>query len=124
MTDILGVCGAGLCALFAVLVLRELRSEYRAALILGFSVLFMMYIVPRALESVDFIKEAAAHASSAYISVMLRGLGITYLTSVSGEICRSSGEGAIAGYIETAGRVEILLLCVPLFRELLEIALL
>ncbi len=122
MTDILGVCGAGLCAFFAVSVVRELRGEYTPAMLLAFCAIFLAYCVPRALESVDFIKEAAVYANSEYISTLLKGLGITYLTSISGDICRSSGEGTIAGYIETAGRVELLLLCVPLFRELMELA--
>jgi stage III sporulation protein AD len=56
------------------------------------------------------------------VSILLRALGITYLTSISADICRSSGEASVAGYIESAGRVELLLLAVPLFSELFELA--
>lgn len=123
MTEIMGVCGAGLCALVAVSMIREMRKEYTAVVILGISAVFLAYILPRMLESVKFIKEAASYVNTEYTSCVLKGLGITYLTCSAGELCRSSGENALAGYIETAGRAEILIICIPLFKELLELSL-
>ena len=123
MTDIFAFCGAGLCAFFALSIVRELRKEYAAALMIAFCAVFLMYVIPRAMESVDFIKEASVRMNSVYASVLLRSLGVTYLTSISGDICRASGEGTVAGYIEGAGRVELLLLAVPLMRELLSLEL-
>lgn len=122
MTETFAVCGAGLCAFFAISLVRELRREYAQTLVLAFCVIFLAYAIPKALEAVSFIEEAAAHANSEYVSVLIRALGITYLTSISSDICRSSGETAVAGYIEGAGRVELLLLAVPLFRDLLDLS--
>ena len=123
MSDIFSICGAGLCAFFAVSVIREMKKEYTLSVILGVCVIFLAYCIPRVIEAASFIKETAAYADSSHTSVLLRGLGITYLTSTASDICRSSGENAIAGYIETAGRAEILILCVPMFKELLSLAL-
>ena len=122
MTETLAVCGAGLCAFFAISLVRELRREYAQTLCVAFCVIFVAYAIPKALEAVSFIENAAAGANSGYVEVLLRALGITYLTSISADICRSSGEAAVAGYIESAGRVELLLLAVPLFSELLELS--
>ena len=122
MTEILAVCGAGLCAFFALSLVRELRREYATTIIVAFCVVFLAYAVPKALEAVTFIEAAALRTNSEYVSVLIRALGITYLTSISADICRSSGESSVAGYIESAGRVELLLLAVPLFSELLELS--
>ena len=122
MTQMLAVCGAGLCAFFAISLVRELRREYVGTLVLAFCVIFLAYAIPKAMEAVAFIEKAAADANSEYVSILLRALGITYLTSISADICRSSGEASVAGYIESAGRVELLLLAVPLFSELFELA--
>lgn len=122
MTEAIAFCGAGICAFFAISLVRELKKEYVGALVLAFCAIFLAYVIPRAMEAVDFIKEASAEANPEYVSILLRALGITYLTSISSEICRSSGEAAIAGYIESAGRVELLLLAIPLFSELLELS--
>lgn len=122
MTEALAFCGAGLCAFFAISVVREMRREYTVTIVTAVCIIFLAYIIPRSMEAVNFIKTVAVSANSEYISILIRALGITYLTSISGEICRSSGEGTVAGYIECAGRVELLLLSVPLFSELLELA--
>ena len=122
MTEALAFCGAGLCAFFAISVVREMKREYAVTITVAVCVIFLAYVIPRAMEAADFIKTAAVAANSGFESVLIRALGITYLTSISGEICRSSGETAVAGYIECAGRVELLLLAVPLFSELFELS--
>ncbi|MBQ9996328.1 MAG: hypothetical protein IJP32_08155 [Clostridia bacterium] len=122
MTDILTFCGAGLFAVFAVSVIRELRKEYTVSVVLAVCVLFFLHILPKIGESVQFIREISAGLEASHVNVILRALGITYLTGTAGEICRSAGEAAVGGYIELAGRIEIMLLCLPLFRELTELA--
>lgn len=122
MTEALTFCGAGLCAFFAISVVREMKREYAVTIAVAVCVIFLAYVIPRAMEVVDFIKTAATAANSGYVSILVRGLGITYLTSISGEICRSSGETSVAGYIECAGRVELLILALPLFTELFELS--
>ena len=41
------------------------------------------------------------------------------MTEIAASICRDSGEGGLAGWVEMAGRVEILLLSFPLIRTVL-----
>jgi len=38
------------------------------------------------------------------------------------EICRTAGENTLAGYVELAGKIELLLIGIPVFREILSIA--
>ena len=51
--------------------------------------------------------------------VLLSAMGVAFLSHVSAELCRDCGEGSIGGYCELIGKVEILLLCLPLINELL-----
>lgn len=124
MTDVLTFCGAGLFAVFAISVIRELRKEYTVSVVLTVCVVFLLHILPKIGESVQFVREISVHLEDSHADVILRALGVTYLTGTASEICRSAGETAVGGYIELAGRVEIMLLCIPLFRELTELALL
>ena len=123
MTDIIAFCGAGLCVFFALSLVRELRREYAVPLVVAFSAVFLVHMIPRALESVAFLGELSPAINTAYISALTRALGITYLTSISADICHSGGESAVAGYIEGAGKIELLLVALPLMRELLELEL-
>lgn len=54
-----------------------------------------------------------------YGSLMLKALGIGITVRLAGDFCRGLGEDALAGTLELAGKLEILLLCLPLMRELL-----
>lgn len=124
MTDVLAFCGAGLFAVFAISVIRELRKEYTVSVVLAVCVIFFLYVLPKIGESVQFVREISAYLETSHVDVILRALGVTYLTGTASEICKSAGEAVVGGYIELAGRVEIMLLCIPLFRELTELALL
>ncbi len=54
-----------------------------------------------------------------YAAVMLKGLGVALITQICASVCRETGRGAIAEYVELAGRLEILLLCLPLMSRIL-----
>lgn len=123
MTEVFTFCGAGLFAAFVIMIIRELRKEYTIAVILSMCVLCFLFILPKIGESVQFVRELSMYMDKSHTDVILRVLGITYLTETSSEICKSAGESAVGGYIELAGRVEIMLLCLPLLRELTELAL-
>lgn len=123
MTDVLTFCGAGIFAAFAITILRELRREYTPVLLLAVCIVFSICLLPKIRESVQFIRELSDYLENTHADTILRALGITYLTSTASDICKSAGEASIAGYIELAGRVELIVLCLPLFREILELAL-
>ena len=54
--------------------------------------------------------------------ILLKTLGICLLTQTAGDLCRDAGEASLAGKVELAGKTAILLLCLPMFRELLHTA--
>jgi stage III sporulation protein AD len=55
------------------------------------------------------------------VTYILKIVGVSYVFGVSSDVCREIGEGGIASAMLTAGRVEILLLSLPVFREILGI---
>ncbi len=124
MTAALTFCGAGIFAAFAITLLRELRREYTPAILLTVCIVFSLCILPKIGESVRFVREASACLEHTHADTILRALGITYLTCTASDICKAAGEASVGTYIELAGKAELLLLCLPLFRELLELALL
>ena len=124
MTDLLIVCGTGIFAVFSIIIIRELKKEYIPAMLLTVCILFSLYILPKISESLEFIRELSVYLENTYADKILRALGITYLTCTASDLCKSAGEPTVGTYIELAGRIELLLLCIPLFRELTELALL
>ena len=120
MTDALPAAGVGICALVCLLTVRETRREWEPYVLVGVCVLFFTLMLPGMREAAGFL--ASLTGAGEGISVILKALGISWVTSFAAELCRASGEGALAGYLEMAGRVELTLLSLPLLRELLVLA--
>ena len=57
-----------------------------------------------------------------YSSILLRALGVAFLTQFAADACRDAGESALAGRVELTGRVGILVLALPLFARVASIA--
>ena len=63
-----------------------------------------------------------AGISGEYSGILLRTLGVTFLTQFAADACKDAGEGALASKVELAGRVSILVLALPLFAKVASIA--
>lgn len=124
MTRLFSLCGVGLCAVFAISVIRELHGGYVKWIVLAFTVVCLVFSVPSIQTAVSFIREVSNKSESGYIGTVLKALGVTYLTSTASDICKSCGEAGVGEHIETVGRIEILALTVPLLGDLLEMTLL
>ena len=57
-----------------------------------------------------------------YMQIILKTLAIAYMTQISGEMCRECGESSIAFGIETVGKIEIVVLSLPLINNIISMA--
>ena len=99
-------------ALCALSVLRSYKPEWAPFLRLSASVVLLGAILSLAagvLSDMTTLLDDALPADTRRI--LLRSLGLAFAT-----ICRDSGETALAAWVETAGRLEILVLALPLVR--------
>lgn len=55
-----------------------------------------------------------------YFSIILKVTGIAYISQFAAELCRDAGENAIALKVETAAKIAVVLLTIPVIREFLE----
>lgn len=59
---------------------------------------------------------------SEYAAVMLKGLGAALITHGCASVLRECGRPSLADCVEFAGKLEILLLCLPLISQILKTA--
>ena len=59
--------------------------------------------------------------NASYLKMLLKCLGISLLASLAGDICEDAGYQSLASQIILAGKMCILLLCLPLYKDVLEI---
>ena len=121
---ILKLCMVGLLILTSSTVIKQWKSDFLPLVRIGAVVLFGSLLIANAKPLLSLVTtlENRDVASSVHIETILKGLGIVILTQISSDICRDSGEGTLAGHIETVGKLELLLLCIPLIEEILATA--
>ena len=115
--------GLALVGLVALLVLRQYKPEWAVFIRMAVTVVSMGIILTMAgtvIAYVTELTEGTGALDGATWSLLLRALGITFLTETAASICRDSGEASLAGWVETAGKLEILLLSFPLIRTVLD----
>ncbi len=123
--DVIAIAGAGLVAAAAAVLLKQYKPEYAMLLSLAAAAVFFGWILAGLVPAFRSMREMAGEAaySSEALRVLIKCLGVCCLCEIAGEICKEAGQTAIASKIEMAGRVAVLLLCLPVFEELLRIAL-
>lgn len=120
---VLKLCMVALLILASSTVIRQWKSDFLPLVRIGATVLFGTLFITSAQPLFSLINTLGNGAgSSRYIETILKGLGIVILTQICADICRDSGEGTLAGHIETVGKLELLLLCIPLIGEILATA--
>lgn len=111
-----------LCAI-ACVIIKNYKNEFLvSARICGIIILFAL-ILGMISPIIEFINGLAGQAlEEQYIEILLKTLAIAYITNISSDICKDCGEGNIASGVEMIGKVEIILLSLPLIEGILELA--
>ncbi|HET7560349.1 MAG TPA: stage III sporulation protein AD [Limnochordia bacterium] len=109
---------------FAVLAsyLKSQEKTLGSQLVILFIVAGLLYALGPLRRIVTVFVELAhkAQIQGAYIDVVLKAMGIAYLSAFGAALCRDAGEGSIAQLIELVGKLLILLLALPVVAGILE----
>ena len=121
--DALKICMLAVLGLAVTSVLRGWRADWlplvRVALVVGFGLAALSLAEPIV---VSLQALTATSAIAAYAPTLFKALAIAFITQYAAEICRESGESGAASGVELVGKLEILLLSLPLVGELLQMA--
>ena len=120
MMWILRLCGIAILTAVTALLLKPMRSPLVPIVVSVGIILLLSLSLERYREAIVFLTDTLSEGTTApYGTLMLKSLGIGLVVRLTGDICRDSGEEALASGVEMAGKIEILLLCLPLLQELL-----
>ncbi len=116
-------CAAALCALAAILFMRTEKSDFAGFVGIAASAVLLGGAVMTAVPVFEYVSDTVSGTVFAsYLSTLVKAIGITVAVQFVSELCRDMGEGALGAKLELVGKAEILLLCLPLAKELMELA--
>ena len=114
--------GIGLIGMILAVLFRQHKPEYAPLISLaaGLAVVFLLLgqLEPIFSQMEEILRQA--RIGTEYITVLLKSLGICYITQLAADTCRDAGESAIASKMELAGKITVLTLAVPYFTGMLQ----
>ena len=118
------ICAVGVIASAAVMLLRDSGTPHPEAIVLILGVIVVGRAVAGLGVVVAFVSEISEDSTvSSYVTLMLKAAGIAYVADFASGICRDSGSSSVGEYVNIAAKTEILLLSIPVVRELLALSL-
>ena len=114
-----------LIACFLAVVLKGQNPSYAILLTVAASVIALVFVV-KAIE--PYITEIqaifkSANINSGYFFTVLKGIAICYISSLASDVCKDSGQTALANKATLIGKVALIALSIPFVKEILDIAL-
>lgn len=121
--DIFRVVGIGIAAAAIAGLLKGWRPEIAIQVSLAASAVIFFMLVPYLKTVLEMFRNISGQIGieTKYITLILKVIGIAYVTQFGAELCRDAGESAVASKIELAGKVIIMTLSMPVMYKLLEV---
>lgn len=121
--DILQIVGLGVIATILIVVLKAQRPEMaiQVSIITGIVIFILIANKLSAVLSLLSSFASKANIDMSYLRVLLKIIGIAYISEFGAEVCKDAGESSIASKIELAGKVTVIVLAVPIVTSLLNL---
>ncbi len=121
--DIFKIVGLGIAAMVLAVFLKNWRAEIAIQISLVASVVIFFMALPYLRAVFEMFQNISKQIGLEikYITIVLKVIGIAYITQFGAELCRDAGENAIASKIEFGGKVMIVTLSMPILYSFLDV---
>lgn len=114
--------GIGLSATTLVALLRQQAPQFAMLVAFLAGTILLLMVVRNMGAVVDTLTQLAdaAKLDHGFLATVLRIIGIAYIVEFAAQMARDANEGALAGKIELAGKVGIVVLAIPIITDVIE----
>ena len=121
MNDI-KMCGLVLCALVVCIIFKNLRSEYSLFIRIFITCFVTVATFAIFYPILSFIDDVSKNtAVYIYIPTLIKALGIAFAVQITADVCNDAQESTLANRITLFGKAQILVLSLPLIKNLFEL---
>lgn len=119
--EVIKFIGIVLVALVVIIILKSVKKEDMALSITLIASVILLGVVFVKIESIvalleDLVKKAGI--DSAYLAILLKVTGISYLVELTSNVCKDAGSAALATKVEMFGKISIVILTVPILTSI------
>lgn len=104
------------------LILGSMRKDISIWITIVCAIIIFFYGISKFEYIVNMFHELTEYLgmNEMYIKVILKMIGIAYLSEFTASICKDAGQNTIAGQVDFFGRMSMIAVSLPVLRSLLE----
>ena len=123
METLLKICAIGIADLIIISIVKTYKPEFTVEVTLCAGMILLYFIIDSLKYGFGFIANIYEDLSygKEYFPIILKVLGIAYITEFAAAICQDAGEKSIASKVELAGKIAIFFAAIPVFTSLLDL---
>jgi len=123
MDEVIKIIGIGLISLIIIIIIKQYKPEFAmyVSIIAG---ILIIYLIFNKLEGIINLLKTISNKSginNEFLELLLKITGVAFLAEFAINLCKDSGEGAIASKIEMGTKVIIVSMSIPIISSLLEV---
>jgi stage III sporulation protein AD len=119
--SIFSICLIGVLTAVISLALKRYNGEISFLLAIAGCILIFLSIILNLNAVYSTLKSmfSTADINVTYISILLKAMGICFITEFACDCCIDAGQKALAGNISLAGKIIVLVTAIPLYQDVL-----
>ena len=113
----------GILTIIIAMAMKQGKAEY-ATFVSFTGCILIAWIAVRLLEGITGSlerMERLLHLDMEYVALLMKMIGVTYLSEFASSLCKDAGYSAVAGQIELVGKLTILTIGMPIVLALFEL---
>lgn len=121
--NIIGIVSVAILGVVLCIIVKQEHPSFAIAIGIVTGVIILLYCLTGISEVVDFVSAFidASGIKNDNFKIILKAVGICYITQFTADLCIDAGETSIASKIELAGRIAILVISLPMIQSLFQL---
>ncbi len=119
--DMLKICSLGMVATIFGIYFKGIKGEYGVYISIVAGIIIFVCLMNKLEGIIEVIHKVQKFITinNAYIALMIKVIGITYVAEFSSNICKDAGYNALGSQIEVFAKITIMALSIPVIEALI-----
>ena len=121
--EIVKIIGIALITIIATLLVKQVKVEFSIIVALTGGLIILFMIIDGISDIVAYFSEIVTRTNinSEMFAIILKIVGVGYLTEFASHLCIDSGMSALADKLTLSGKIIIVVMALPIITSLLDI---
>lgn len=118
----ISICILAIVAAIFAVSFKNMKGEYGVLICVSVCILLFVYGVNKLSSIVEGINTIKSYISidSTYINIIIKIIGISYITEFASDVCRDCSYGALANQLQVFGKLTVIAISFPVVINLFD----